>query len=214
MNEIEENLPLLRQMMNLLGKHYGNTSEIVIHDLTQDYTSTIVDIVNGHITNRETGGCGSNLGLEVLRGTVESGDRFNYITTTQSGKILRSSSIYIKDKDDKIVGSVCINTDITTTLQLESYLKQINQFDRLETEEEVFASDVNSLLTHLIQMAQEQIGKSPNEMNKSEKIEFIRYLDKKGAFLITKSGEQIREFLNISKFTFYNYLELSREEAK
>ena len=47
-------------------------------------------------------------------------------------------------------------------------------------------------------------------MNKEEKITFIRYLDEKGAFLITKSGEHICELLGISKFTFYNYLEISR----
>lgn len=77
-------------------------------------------------------------------------------------------------------------------------------------DEEVFASDVNSLLKHLISEAQKQIGKPVSEMNKEEKINFIQYLDEKGAFLITKSGEHICELLGISKFTFYNYLEISR----
>ena len=52
--------------------------------------------------------------------------------------------------------------------------------------------------------------KPPEEMSKSEKVEFIRFLDEKGAFLITKSGERICELLEISKFTFYSYLEKSR----
>ena len=60
---------------------------------------------------------------------------------------------------------------------------------------------------------QEQVGKPALEMNKNEKIEFIRFLDQKGAFLITKSGEQICELLGISKFTFYNYLEISRSQS-
>ncbi|MFV0502377.1 MAG: transcriptional regulator [Lachnospirales bacterium] len=214
MNVIEKNLPLLKQIMTLLEKHYGPTCEIVLHDLTQDYNSTIVDIRNGHVTNREIGGCGSNLGLEVLRGTVLDGDRFNYITTTQSGKILRSSSIYLRDEKDNVVGSVCLNLDITSTLQFENYLKQVNQFEGIHEEEEIFSSDVNNLLENLIKRAQEQVGKLPSEMNKSERIEFIKYLDQKGAFLITKSGEQICELLGISKFTFYNYLDTSRDEPR
>ena len=66
------------------------------------------------------------------------------------------------------------------------------------------------MLKHLISEAQKQVGKPVSEMNKEEKISFIRYLDQKGAFLITKSGEHICELLGISKFTFYNYLEISR----
>ncbi|XEC93520.1 helix-turn-helix domain-containing protein [Paenibacillus tarimensis] len=49
-------------------------------------------------------------------------------------------------------------------------------------------------------------------MMKENKTEAIRLLDKKGAFLIKKAGEKICGYLNISKFTLYNYLEESREE--
>lgn len=213
MNSIEEAMPLLRQLLTLVEKHFGSKCEVVLHDLTKDYDHTIADIRNGNITNRTIGGCGSNLGLEVLRGTVVDGDRFNYITTTQNGKILRSSSIYIKNDDGNVIGSVCINLDITETLQFEGYLRQFNQFESSSNEAEFFAPDVSDLLTHLIQKGLEQTGKPAGEMNKSEKIAFIHFLDKKGAFLITKSGEQICELLGISKFTFYNYLEASRNQA-
>ena len=181
--------------------------------LTKDYNSTIVDIRNGHITHRKIGGCGSNLGLEVLRGSVVDGDRYNYVTTLSDGKILRSSSIYLKDDDGKIIGSICVNYDITETLQFEGFLRQFNHFSPNQ-DEEVLAQDVNSLLKHLISEAQKQVGKSVSEMNKEEKIAFIQYLDQKGAFLITKSGEHICELLGISKFTFYNYLETSRSSKE
>lgn len=210
MNSVNDALPLLQQLLTLIEKHFGNKCEVVLHDLTKDYNHTIVDIRNGSLTNRAVGGCGSNLGLEVLRGTVVDGDRFNYITTTQNGKILRSSSIYLKNDAGDVIGSICVNLDISETLQFEGYLRQFNQFENASPEEEVFASDINHLLSHLIQKGQEQIGKSASEMNKLEKIEFLHFLDEKGAFLVTKSREQICELLGISKFTFYNYLESSR----
>lgn len=213
MKSIEEELPLLQQILTLISMHFGNKCEVVLHDLTKDYNSTIVDIRNGHITNRKVGGCGSNLGLEVLRGSVVDGDRYNYVTTLSDGKILRSSSIYLKDDDGKIIGSICVNYDITETLQFEGFLRQFNHFSPNQ-DEEVLAQDVNSLLKHLISEAQKQVGKSVSEMNKEEKIAFIQYLDQKGAFLITKSGEHICELLGISKFTFYNYLEISRSSKE
>lgn len=215
MKSIDDAMPLLQQLLTLIERHFGTKCEVVLHDLTKPYNHTIVDIRNGSLTNRTIGGCGSNLGLEVLRGTVVDGNRFNYVTTTQDGKILRSSSIYLKNDSGEVIGSICVNLDITDTLQFEGYLHQFNQFDRFGShDEEIFAPDVSNLLSHLIQKGQEQVGKPANEMNKSEKIEFIHYLDQKGAFLITKSGEQICELLGISKFTFYNYLECSRNHTE
>ncbi len=211
MQSLYDELGTLQQILTLISKHFGTKCEVVLHDLTKDYNETIIDIRNGHVTNRATGGCGSNLGLEILRGSVIDGDRYNYITTTQDGRILRSSSIYIKDDEEKVIGSLCVNYDITESLQFEGFLKQLNNFDPNEdTEEEIFTSDVNNLLNHLIKKGQELIGKPASEMNKKERISFLRYLDDKGAFLITKSSEQICELLGISKFTFYNYLESSK----
>ena len=78
MKSIQDELPLLQQILTLISNHFGAKCEVVLHDLTKDYNSTIVDIRNGELTNRKIGGCGSNLGLEVLRGSVVDGDRYNY----------------------------------------------------------------------------------------------------------------------------------------
>ena len=50
-------------------------------------------------------------------------------------------------------------------------------------------------------------------MNREEKIQFLKYLNDKGAFLITKSGERIQSFLGISKYTMYSYLDMIKNEA-
>ncbi|MBS6646889.1 transcriptional regulator [Clostridium sp. MCC353] len=213
MKSINDELPLFRLILDLIANQFGDKCEVVLHDLTKDYSSTIVDIRNGHLTGRSINGCGSNMGLEVLRGTVTENARYNYITTVSNGHMLRSSSIYIKDDDGKIIGSICINYDISETLQFENFLRQFNHFEPVQEEDEdqeVFSHDVTSLLQHLLQKAQSKIGKEPSEMDKEERRAFIRYLDKKGAFLITKSSEQVCELLGISKFTFYNDLELVR----
>ncbi|MEG0693149.1 MAG: helix-turn-helix transcriptional regulator [Oscillospiraceae bacterium] len=210
MNQLTDESRFIEQIMTLLETQFGSKCEVVLHDLTKDYSQTIVDIRNGHVTQRSIGGCGSNLGLEVLSGNIIEGDRFNYVTHTQTGRILRSSSIYIKDDDGKVIGSLCVNYDITEMVQFEATLKNFNHYEMAQ--EEVFVQDVNGLLDFLIREGQNIIGKSIDHMSKEEKMEFIGFLDDKGAFLITRSSEKLCEILGISRFTFYNWLEAVRHK--
>ena len=50
-------------------------------------------------------------------------------------------------------------------------------------------------------------------LDKEDKVAVVRYLDNKGAFLIKKSAERVADFLGISRFTVYNYLNEAQEEA-
>ena len=111
----------LNKILTLIELQFGSKCEVVLHDLTKPYDHTIVDIRNGYITGRKVGDCGSNLGLEVMRGTVKNGDRYNYITHTRDGKILRSSSIYFYDENGTATAALCLNLDITETIKFESF---------------------------------------------------------------------------------------------
>ena len=209
MKAIADEAKLFEAILTLIAAQFGSNCEVVLHDLTKDYSSTIIDIRNGHITNRRVGGCGSNLGLEVLRGNIVEGNRYNYVTTTADGKILRSSSIYIEDDDGNVIGSICINLDITDTIQFEGFLKQYNHFET-NTNDEFFAQDVNTLMEYMIQQAQSIVNKEPKDMTKQDRLTFLAFLDKKGAFQISKSSNRICEVLDISKFTLYSDLETIR----
>lgn len=194
----------------MLEKQFGRNCEIVLHDLTKPYDHTIIDIRNGHITGRNIGDCGSNLGLEVLRGSISNGDRYNYITHTKDGKVLRSSSVYFYN-DNKATGSLCINTDITEELRFENYLNAKNNYSLHSDEsKEIFARDVKQLLEYFISEGQRIVGKPVLLMNKKEKLQFLKYLDEVGAFLIIKSSERIISLMGISKGTLYSYLEILR----
>ncbi|GHT66521.1 hypothetical protein FACS1894110_10340 [Spirochaetia bacterium] len=226
MKTIHDQWELFNKIIGLLERHLGPKCEVVLHDLKKDYSSTIVDIRNGHITNRKIGDGGSNLGLEVLRGSVEDGDQFNYITYTRDNKILRSSSIYFKGDDNEVIGALCVNLDITQSLQYEDYLRQFNQFSLQKQDnrdensskkpevKEIFTNSVQDLLEYLITESQSQIGRPVSAMTRADKLQFIRFLDQKGAFLITRSGDTVCEFLKISKYTLYRYLEIARGERE
>lgn len=215
MKNISEQGTMLTKVMDIMEQHFGAHCEIVLHDLTREYEHTIVDIRNGHITGRKIGDCGSNLGLEVLRGTVVNGDRFNYITHTGDARIFRSSSIYFHDDDSRVIGSICINSDITESVRCEAYLHSVNNYSLKNDEKpEVFATDVKQLLEHFLVEGEKLVGKPAAQMNKEERSQFLRYLDQNGAFLITKSSDRVCEFLGISRYTLYACLDKLRNGAR
>jgi predicted transcriptional regulator YheO len=193
---------------------FGSNCELVLHDLTGSYESTVVMIENGHVTGRRVGDCGSNLGLEVLRKDSEEEfsnyDKYGYISNTRQGAILRSSSIYIRNAADKVIGCLCINMDISGLVLAENVIKELTNKNMYE--DEFFVNDVNELLELFLQKAQDEVGKPVAYMTREDKVKAIKYLDHKGALLISKAGNRICNFFNISKFTLYAYLDEAKSE--
>lgn len=214
MKSVEEEISLFKRIIKGVAAEFGENCEVVLHDLTRPYDSTIVAIENGNVTGRNVGGSGTNLGLEVLRGTVEGEDRYNYVTQTKDGRILRSSSIYIQDDNGNITGSICINFDITNLIMAETSLKTLIHFEKEEETKEFFTSNVDELLNMLIHESAQQIGKPVALMAKEDKLKGLDFLDKKGAFLIKKAGDKVSKYYDISKYTLYNYLEEIRSSNK
>jgi predicted transcriptional regulator YheO len=209
MESIAQELLFLTEMAKGIAAQFGDHCEVVVHDWSKPVDSTIVVIENGHVTGRKMGDPGTNLGLEIMRGTSEGDNRHNYVTQTKDGRILRSTSMYVKNSTGTIIGAMCINFDITDLMVAEKTLQSLTA-SGLQPVRESFVSNVNDLLDTLIQEAQELIGKPPAAMAKEDKIRIIQLLDQKGAFLIKKSGEKICSYLSISKFTLYSYLEESK----
>ncbi|MFK7696213.1 transcriptional regulator [Paenibacillus sp. HJGM_3] len=207
MESVTDEFEFLQDLVRGLAAQFGSDCEVVLHDLRRPYDSTIVAIENGHITGRKVGDPGTNLGLEILRGTENNGNKFNYVTQTKDGRMLRSSSIYMKDKSGATIGSLCINYDITGLLMAEKTLQSLTMAGPSQVVKESFVSNVTDLLDALLQEAQDQVGKPVAHMLKEDKMRMIQLLDGKGALLVKKGGEKICQYLNISKYTLYNYLE-------
>lgn len=213
MEQVNEELELLKRIAHGIAAVVGDNCEVVIHDLGgKDFDHTIVEIVNGNVTNRRIGDCSTNLGLELLRGTDTKGDRYNYFTQTPDGRILRSTSIYIRNKKGIIIGSICINIDISNFIMAQKTIQDLTAgyTEASKHEEEIFSQNINDLLDSLLQKSVQIVGKPISLMTKADKIKGLSYLDSKGAFLIMKSGERVSSFYDISKYTLYSYLDAIR----
>lgn len=201
--------PFWEQLAKGVTGHFGEHCEVVIHDLTEDAEHTIIYIENGHVTGRKIGDGSSRIVLEALsKKPEELKDRINYLTQTDDGRMLKSTTIYIRDENGKVVGIFAINFDITNFMMADYTLKSfINTRDDKKTPERI-TKGVNGLLDELIEESVKLINKPVAQMNREDKIRAIKFLQDAGAFLITKSGDKVSKFFGISKYTLYNYIDV------
>ena len=212
MSYVSENFKVLSEICECIARQFGEDCEVVLHDLTKSYDNTIVAIWNGHVTGRKVGDGGTDAGLAILRGTTQPKDEYCYINKAPNGHVLRSTSKYFLDDENKVVGSLCINYDITGLISGQTAVTKLIKPEQEESKDEIFTNSIDELLEILMQKAVETTGHSLESLDKEDKVKVVRYLDEKGAFLIKKSAERVAEFLDISRFTVYNYLNETKEE--
>ncbi len=207
-------LTFLRQLARGISQQFGNCCEVVVHDLTDNNVdSSIVAIENGHVTNRKLGDGPSHVVLEALHGDRSSlKDHLNYLTKTRDGRILKSSTIYIRDEHGDAIGIFSINYDITNLLLIENAVKpRISTGQTGEIKPDRIPQNVSELLDSLIEQSVRLVGKPVALMGKEDKIKALRFLNDTGAFLITKSGDKVSKYFGISKYTLYSYIDATKE---
>ena len=203
-----------------LAAQFGSNCEVVVHEISERSTShSVVAIENGHVSGRKLGrkvGDGaSNVVLERMEHqNQEAQDHLSYLTRTPDGKLLKSSSIYIRDESGRVCAIFCINFDISALAMAEQALAGLTSAHPAGEETPRITHNVNDLLDDLIRQADalEQsdrlIGKPVALMSKEDKVRAIHFLNEHGALLVTKSGDKIAKHFGISKYTLYSYLDV------
>jgi hypothetical protein len=100
----------LEQLVGPLERSLPGSAEVVLHDLAALPDSIIA--IEGDITGRRPGDPATDRLLEAAAG----GDlrtRIGYRTTSPTGRSLLSTTIIIRDAEDRPVAALCINRDVT-----------------------------------------------------------------------------------------------------
>ena len=213
-------LDLLIQLAHGLAIQFGDSCEIVIHDLkAEQLEHSVVHIENGHVTGRKLGDGPSRVVFDTLsKDPAKIKDRLSYLTKTEDGRILKSSTMYVRGDNGKVEYIFSLNYDITALLSIESAVHslvttqkeaQVRENGRIDDDShpQPILHNVTDLLDSLIEQALNLVGKPVAAMNKEDKIKVVQFLNNAGAFLITKSGDRVASLLEISKFTLYNYMD-------
>lgn len=201
---------------------FGKKCEVVLHDFTIPQHS-IVEIENGHVTGRKIGAPITDFALSIWRkngyGKKKEDKIVNYRTKTKDGKILRSSSVFIRDDQKKIIGCLCINYDLTEYLMFNKIIGEFcNTIDldneKSKEEAETFTNDVDDVLEDIIRKAIDEVGKPVSMMQKGDKLMVAKIVDEKGGFLIKGAINQLAAEISVSRYTVYNYLDELKTKKK
>lgn len=228
---------LLRRYMKLaefLGRTLGPDYEIVLHDL-EGGRDTIVAIANGHVSGR---GLDSRQEISELKQleadrSYETQDyKVNYSGVAVGKKILRTSSFYIKDDDERLLGLLCINFDDQRYQRISNQVLKLCHPDSFVDNNFIYnaekALNENISLTELREgrpglkevlpgAGPETIGELLNQvLNESglaqarltqrQRLYLVELLKEKGAFLIKGAVKQAAGRLGCSPATIYRYL--------
>ena len=208
-------LELLKQVAGGIAAQFGANCEVVVHDLSRNPDHSIVAIVNGHVSGRKVGDGASHVVMEQLQtNDPEPQDHLCYLMKTPDGKILKSSTVYIRNGRGKVSAILAINYDISKLLMVEDAVRELVSTPEPQQAEPERIVNINDLLEDLIQQSVALVGKPVALMNKEDKVKAIQFLNQNGAFLVTKSGDKIAKYFGISKYTLYSYIDTKlRQES-
>ncbi|WP_432664364.1 PAS domain-containing protein [Wukongibacter baidiensis] len=212
--KVNKDLKRYFPIANLVAKTFGKNCEVVIHDLTHPQNS-VVYVVNNHVTGREVGETFNILIKQVLLSKDFDRDiTANYKTITKDGREIKSSTAFIRNSKNEVIGAICINYDLEKMKDMKDFLD-----DFMKVKEETIEDEVEPI-SSVMDIADDIINKIIGDVNthnlkRTKKIELIEFMEKKGIFLIKGGVEKVAEKLNISKVTVYSYIdEIRKNKAR
>ena len=212
---VHPNLEAIAQMIPSLKAMLGPRHEVILHDLSHVESSIVM--LEGDVTHRKIGGPATDYLLKLLR---EGGDgaenSVNYKTVLPNGRLLRSSTIFIRDEEGRIIGSLCFNQDLTDYIVARNLIEENTLFGQTEVEppKETFAQDISEVMESVVDTEITLFQKPVVYMQKEDKLCIVAKLEQKGVFAIKNAVEYVAECLGVSNFTVYNYLKEVRSKGK
>jgi predicted transcriptional regulator YheO len=210
---LESYIPLA----DFIGEVFGDDCEIVLSD-ARNKTNSIIYIKNSFISGRSVGGPMTNTSLKMLEDNLYNNKKFicKYPGKTKDGKVLRSSTYFIRNKENLIIGLLTINIYISELINSANYLNKIltnitggperNLAEEITALSEDFDTSIEDYAKCMIQNILAESNIPPERMSAEEKMEIVKRLDEKGVFLIKGSVTEVAKHLKTSDNTIYRYL--------
>lgn len=218
-NELKVFFPVIDALSQMFGEtHY----EFLLHNF--QYPERSVCYIKGNVTGRSIGAPLTDRLLSIYRHEGDNAkDVINLITVTDKGKRIKTTSIFIRDKNGKIIGSFGMNVDISDAPRIADLFSILDLKISPESQNPSlpidFANDVNTILNDMISQSLAKCQKSPEFLTKEERIELLEDMEERGVFLIKGAVEEVANRLRVSIYTIYNHLaelrkRLSSEEGE
>lgn len=213
---LETYIPLVNFIADIIGPH----CEVLLHDVV-NVQNSVVAIRNGYMSGRQLGCPLTDFGLELLekKAYLNQNAVVNYLSRTASGEKLRSSTYFIRDENNELIGMLCVNILLSPesmvvkdlTDKLMSVLLTNNlPANTVVTEEENVVESLQSSIENVVDSAIEKIigqyDMPVERMSSDEKTAIVQKLNANGIFKIKGAITKAASMLQTSESTIYRYL--------
>lgn len=199
----------------------GDKCEIIVNDFRKGYDHAVTYAINSELSNRQVGDSPRGGMIAKFGENIDGfGDSmiFFYPGIKRQGEMFKSCTTLIADEEDKIIGSICVNMEISNFIFAQGALNDFIQYPPLDHNTTIYGNEsteictknVDEILSYYMQQCEKLICKPMPLMTKEEKVKALDYLEQRGVFKITKASNILSEAFGISRYTLYSYL----EEAK
>ncbi|MBQ7284208.1 MAG: transcriptional regulator [Oscillospiraceae bacterium] len=212
------------KVSEFFGRVLGPDYEVALHDIS-DRNGALVALANGHISGRKIG----SPVTDRLRDIIESREYENqdYILhqygMSPNGKILCSSSMFIKDVNGSLIGVLCVNFDDSRYRELSNKVFNLChpdalvdtnfRFDESRVPLNIGDQHIPKLQSapdgsayDIINATLKEHNLSIESMSLKDKIQLLRLLDEKGVFLIKGAVKDAAKIFGCSSATMYRHL--------
>ncbi len=212
-------------LADFLGKTLGPEYEIVLHNIDGDNHS-IAHIINGNISGRSMDDPRTDLTFKYIQDqTVSKNDYIiNNKGIEKNNKVIRTSSLFIKDENNKLTGMLCINFNGSKYVNLAKQILKLTNMENASIENQYLnypiskIEDISSSITDATDKVVNQSIDASNipveRLTPEEKIEIVRQLESKGVFMLKGAVSEVAEKLLVSEATLYRYIRIVSNEKK
>ena len=190
----------------------GNHCEIVLHSL-EDLEHSAICIANGHNTNRQEGSPLTDLALKSLHNMKTDSVSKPYFTRIKNGGLMKSVTIAIRNKNQRIIGLLCIN--INLDVPLSQFIQALMPSNPMEETSSVnFASSVEELVSQTVEHTIEEVNADRLVANNNKNRQIVVSLFEKGIFDIKDAINLVADRLDISRHTVYLYIRQIKQDLE
>ncbi|KAJ49958.1 putative transcriptional regulator YheO [Clostridium tetanomorphum] len=213
----EQILAMYIPIVNFIGDALGASCEVVLHD-TRNASNSVIAIKNNNVSGRKIGSPLTDLALKKLKDEKKNPEQYitKYSGKTKDGKILNSSTYFIRNNDNKIIGMLCINIDVTKLINFKNLFNELTNeligegkedfIEEQNKESENFTESIEELVMSIIENTLLEVDIPPERMSPDEKMNVVHSLNEKGVFLIKGAIGDVAKQLKTSENTIYRYL--------
>ncbi|MFD8307327.1 transcriptional regulator [Streptomyces sp. NPDC059690] len=203
-------LAALRPVVDGIAATFGPVCEAVLHDYRHPENSVVA--VAGSVTGRAVGGAMSEIGMRVLARGDRAEDELNYVTRTRSGKLLKASTMVLRDSTGAVFGALCVNVDVTAVGEAHALLGALAGLTDTgaETPVTTFGNDIDSVVDAILDAHRIGPDRPWGGLDRAQRLALFRGLDEHGVFAVRRAVEHVAARLGISRASAYSYLSQAR----